>query len=119
MPHRYKLVLFYAALLVLAFDLNAILQRLFSQPLAEVAWGKIVVAALLQGSSFAGAYEYLRWFGRKGKSLFAEDIWSPFRLVPLFAAGLVATFSTQVLHNAVNCSEHPFPSSSARTACPR
>jgi hypothetical protein len=120
MPHRYKVFLLYAALLVAAFDLHALVQRIFSPSVDAVAWGKLALSALLQGLAFAGAYGYLRWFGRTGNALLSTTRFGRnLKLAPLVGSAVLAAFSTQVLYNAVNCGDYPFPSSNARSACPR
>ena len=122
MAHRYKLLLFYAALALAAFDMHAVVRRLFLTAPDPVAWDKLAVAASLQAVVFALAWPYLTLVSRmkvslleKRRSLVSLDLW----LAPILGLGLVAGLSVMVLYNSVNCGNHPLPTNRGMSVCPR
>lgn len=123
MLRTYKLLLFYAGVVLAAFDANAIVQRFFFASPDPIAWEKVAVAALLQGAAFGIALPYLAFIsrvrtpllGRNRSLLFALDL----RLAPLLACGILCAFSVTVLFNAVNCGNHPLPTNRGMSVCPK
>ena len=119
----YKLLLFYAAFALAAFDMHAIAHRFFLSAPDPVAWEKLAVAVLLQAVVFALAWPYLRFISRtrppllerQRSLLFSLDL----RLAPILGLGLIAAAAVAVLYNAVNCGNHPLPANRGMSVCPR
>ena len=117
----HKLLLFYSALLLGAFDLIALSSRLFERSPDPISWEKVFVAVAIQALSILIWGFYLSWLSATGRRLF--DGGSPyslqgFGLIPVIMAGLLAAFSITVLHNAWNCGNRPLPTSRGMKTCP-
>ena len=120
-PH--KLLLFYAAVVLGAFDANALVQRLLLVAPEPLAWGKIALALLLQAAAFAIACPYL-WFIVRARKPLVERNPIPFfplnlMLAPLIPCGLIAGLSVAVLFNGLNCGSYPLPVHRGMALCPR
>jgi hypothetical protein len=123
MAHRYKLLIFYGALALAAFDMHALARRFFLAAPDPVAWDKLALAALLQAVVFALAWPYLTFVSRMKASLlerqpsffFSLHLW----LAPILGLGLLAGFSVMVLYNSFNCGNHPLPTNRGALVCPR
>jgi hypothetical protein len=123
MLRAHKLLLFYAAVVLAAFDTHAVVQRFFLAAPDSVAWEKIALALLLQVAVFAIAWPYLWFMGRARRPLFERNPipFFPlnFALAPLLACGLISVVSVGVLFNALNCGNHPLPTHRGMAICPR
>jgi hypothetical protein len=123
MTRPYRLLLFYALVLLAAFDMSAIIQRLFIPAPDPIAWEKVVVAGTLQVVTGLLGGWYLHYLsGRRGRPLVgtgALSIAMTVRLAPVVALGLVTALSVQLLFNAFNCGNHYFPTHRGASVCPR
>jgi hypothetical protein len=122
MSRSYKLLLFYALLLLAAFDLQALSQRIFLAAPDPVNWAKVILSVALQATAVAGSVLYLNWLSRTGISLLerSPNLFSRgLKTLPLLASGLLAAFSVTVMYNAVNCGNHPLPTNRGMLTCPR
>jgi hypothetical protein len=114
-------MLFYAALLIGAFDVFSLASRFFESSPDPIAWDKVFVAVVVQALSVLIFGIYLSWLSATGRHLLEAG--SPYSLqrlglIPVLMAGLLAAFSITVLHNGWNCGNHPIPTGRGMTTCP-
>jgi hypothetical protein len=121
MSRGYRLFVFYAAVALLAIDVYAVLSRFMGAPADSVSWQKILFALLLQAIALAIliACSYYMSIAKLPLVEGSSRLWSPgWRIVPFFAACLLAAYSYQMLFNALNCGSHPLPTNRGQTTCP-
>ena len=114
MPRRYKIALFWAFVVLLAFDVHAIAQHFLRVPVDPVAWDKAIGAFIIQVLACAAGAAYLGFLGRRsrrnaGDSSFGmlED-WR-LKFWPLGALAAPVAFSVSLLFNSMACGTQPFP----------
>jgi hypothetical protein len=122
MKRSLALVLFYATAALVVADLYAVASRFTgSQPTTDpVNWLRVAFAVLLQLLAVGGTVLYFAFLSRYDKpNTKSSTILDALRLrfVPVLAAALLAAFSFNMLYNAMNCGNHPFPVNRS-PACP-
>jgi hypothetical protein len=121
--HGYSLLLFYSVVLLAAADLYAIVSRFLYSASDSIAWGKTTLAVVLQVVAAVLFFANVYWLSATKRKLFepGEPYWwsLSWRVVPMFAAVVIASVGYQLLYNAWNCGTHPFPMNRATTTCPR
>jgi hypothetical protein len=121
MSRTQKIFLFYALVILVAFDLNAISQRFFLANPDAIGWSKVVASAVLQGLLALGLIAYIPFLWRKSTpSSTSRFMLGPmgWKIVPLIALGILAAWSVAMLYNGFNCGSHPLPSARGAPLCP-
>jgi hypothetical protein len=122
MRHAYKLAIFYALVVLAAFNLHALVSRFMLEAPDPVAWHKVGFALFLQFIAVGVAVLYLQWLSRTDMSLFEASpslFFLGLKTTPLVASGVLLAFSVTILYNSVNCGNHPLPSNRGMSTCPR
>jgi hypothetical protein len=121
-PRAYKLILFYAFVILLAFDVHAVVQRFLLESVEPIAWLKVTCAFIIQALTVGGGATYLGFLGDRRRS--ASTVLGPFdswriKLVPIIGIGVVAAFSIAMLYNGMVCGSQPLPTVHGVAMCTR
>ena len=121
MSRTQKIFLFYALVILAAFDLNAITQRFFLTSPDAIAWSKVGASVILQVLLALGLITYIPFLWRQGApSSTSRFMLGPmgWKVVPLIALGTLAAWSVAMLYNGFNCGSHPLPTARGIPLCP-